>query len=50
MEKLEPVLQMKGSSLEKLEFLEGYLKDSAIGMEGLGMKSGNFLAIWMQTR
>jgi histidyl-tRNA synthetase len=34
-QKLEPVLKMKGSSREKLEFLEGYLKDSPIGMEGL---------------
>jgi len=34
-QKLEPVLKMKGSSREKMEFLEGYLKDSPIGMEGL---------------
>ena len=34
-QKLKPVLKMKGSSREKLEFLEGFLKDSPIGMEGL---------------
>ncbi len=34
-QKLVPVLQMEGSSMEKLEFLEDYLKESGIGKEGI---------------
>ncbi|MEN8227315.1 MAG: histidine--tRNA ligase [Bacteroidota bacterium] len=33
--RLKPVLQMEGSSLEKMKFLEEYLQDSHIGKEGL---------------
>ena len=33
--RLAPVLQMEGSSLEKMKFLEGYLEGSQIGEEGL---------------
>jgi len=36
MEKLEPLLKMEGSKLEKIGFLDGMLKDSEIGKEGLG--------------
>ncbi len=35
LEKLEPVLKMTGNNQEKLKFLEGFLEDSSIGMEGL---------------
>jgi len=34
--KLDPVLKMKGSTLEKLTFLEGFLEASETGNEGLG--------------
>jgi len=34
-EKLQPVLEMEGSTVEKLAFLESYLEGSGIGMEGL---------------
>jgi histidyl-tRNA synthetase len=34
--KLEPVLKMEGSTAGKLTFLEGYLEESVIGMEGVG--------------
>jgi len=33
--KLEPVLQMEGNTGEKLGFLEAFLKESEIGMQGL---------------
>ena len=33
--RLAPVLQMEGSSLKKMKFLEGYLEGSHIGEEGL---------------
>jgi len=33
--KLEPVLQMQGSTREKLEFLEGFLEGSETGLRGL---------------
>ena len=35
-DKIEPLLKMEGSNLDKIEFLEGMLKDSEIGKEGLG--------------
>jgi len=35
LEKLKPVLTMKGSNVEKLEFLKKYLEGSVTGMEGV---------------
>jgi len=35
LEKLKPVLTMKGSNVEKLEFLKRYLEGSVTGMEGV---------------
>ena len=35
-DKIEPLLKMEGSNLDKIEFLQGMLKDSEIGKEGLG--------------
>lgn len=35
-DKIEPLLKMEGSNMDKIGFLDGILKDSEIGKEGLG--------------